>query len=116
MSLQQFISQLTDLDKQLIVLEGLPGMGKTVVLRKLINAFIAKYQGKASAVHAAAIRGVVAARMGGRTLAWLLDTLSQQPGQGRTAAYPDAQRRVADMDVLIIDEYEELSIHQLQVR
>jgi nucleoside-triphosphatase THEP1 len=106
--------QLLSMQWILAFIDGMPGIGKTTLAKSLLKSLKAAFP-TADAIQLIAVRGIVASQAGGRTMAFTFDTMSWERGRGRTAAYADAESRAARLQILVIDEYEELSQEKLQV-
>jgi hypothetical protein len=102
-----------------VCIEAFPGMGKTA----LIGALVDYCRGRNIKVEVVAMRGTVARLSGGKTMAAALDLqafdgfdIDSNTGAVRRNARLKAYNTIAALDVLILDEYEELSAKRIDVR
>ena len=115
LTLHGMLTHLLTMQWIVAFIDGLPGVGKTTLAKSLIEALKIAHPG-ADAVQLIAVRGIVASQAGGRTMAYTFDTMSWERGRKRTATYADAESRSARLEILVVDEYEELSQEKLKVR
>ena len=90
-----------------VVVEGLPGAGKTHSLRDIVSRYCQACGGRTKIAHGA-IRGLVSLLSGGETLAALWDLAANWPGQKRAPLSAKVQR-ARGWTAFALDEYGEVS-------
>jgi hypothetical protein len=100
-----------DRDWQLLMLDGMPGAGKTTFLQVLVPSLHSTFG--ENAINVTTKRGIVATLAGIRTFAYMMDPMGTSSGCAR----PDAQARhdAALFGITVIDEIEEWSHEEFVV-